>query len=309
MRCLAAFLFASIGWCAGAEVPACRLVEGDRIFAKDLAAAVPEFRAVAPETLLAPAPIPGSQRSFHATELQNLARRYSITLASAPEVCFEWAMQPLDRALALQAMREALNSQSLNSDDAQIEIADMITAKVPPGKLEFPLSRLGAPTAQDSHSPVLWRGDLIYGDNHRFAVWARVTISTPCQKVLASATLRAGQPIDPQQLRVVSGTCFSGSKDTLSIDRAAGRIPLRTVSSGSELQAANLVEAFDVTRGETVRVEVLSGGAKLVLNVKALTDGRNGDAIQVRNPDSNRTFQARVTGKGTAVVMAGPKGS
>jgi hypothetical protein len=46
-----------------------------------------------------------------------------------------------------------------------------------------------------------------------------------------------------------------------------------------------------------------------LLTARALTGGRSGDTISVRNPESNKTFQARVTGKGTAIVEAGvPKG-
>ena len=58
------------------------------------------------------------------------------------------------------------------------------------------------------------------------------------------------------------------------------------------------------------KVEVRSGAAHLALTARALSGGRVGETIPVRNPESNRTFQARVTGKGTVLVEAGggPRG-
>lgn len=108
MKLRVLLLLGSAAWFAPAQQPACRSVGGDRILARDLAAALPEFGVVPPETLLAPAPVPGSQRVFHSTELLALARRYGIALPAAPDTCFQWAMEPLDRAAALAAMREAL---------------------------------------------------------------------------------------------------------------------------------------------------------------------------------------------------------
>src|ERR1017187_8025065 len=95
------FLFGWIAWFAPAQEPACRPVEGDRIRAQDLAAVLPEFRTAPPEALVGQAPVPGTRRTFHTPELQALAHRFGIVLSSAPDTCFEWAVEPLDRGPAL----------------------------------------------------------------------------------------------------------------------------------------------------------------------------------------------------------------
>jgi len=305
MKLRALVLLAWTVWFAPAQVPVCRTVEGDRIQANDLSAVLPEFRTVPAETLLAQSPLPGSTRTFHSPEILALAHRFGIVLQSAPDTCFEWAMQPLDRSLVVATMRE-----SLQIAEARIEIADMIASKAPQGRIEFPLSRLGAPASQEQPAPVLWRGDVIYGDNHRFAIWARVEIAAPCRKLMAVESLKAGRPIEARQVRATTASCFPvPGKDLSSVVEVTGMVPLRAVPAGAELRAEFLAPPNDVNRGDTVRLEVRSGGARLALTVRAVSGGRSGDMISVRNPESNRVFQARITGKGTALVEAGvPKG-
>jgi flagella basal body P-ring formation protein FlgA len=85
--------------------------------------------------------------------------------------------------------------------------------------------------------------------------------------------------------------------------------PIHSIAAGSELRLELLAPPNEINRGDAVHIEVRSGAARLVLTARALNGGRSGDTISVRNPDSNKTFQARVTGKGTAIVEAGiPKG-
>jgi flagella basal body P-ring formation protein FlgA len=61
----------------------------------------------------------------------------------------------------------------------------------------------------------------------------------------------------------------------------------------------------DVNRGEMVEVEVRSGAAHLAFTGKAESAGHSGDTIVIRNPSSNKVFQARVDGKGKAFLDAG----
>jgi flagella basal body P-ring formation protein FlgA len=299
------FLLGWISWFAPAQGPACHSLEGDRIRARDLAAVFPEFHQVPAETVLGQAPLPGAQRTFHSPELRALAHRFGVDLSSAPDTCFEWALQPLDHARAIAAMQE-----SLRIPDAKIEIADMISDRVPPGRIEFPLDSLGTPSPSGPSAPVLWRGAVVYGDSHRFPIWARVGIAAPCRKLIAVDSLKTGQPIEARQLRATTSACFPVSaKEIPPITEVAGMVPLRPIAAGAELRLDFLALPNDVNRGDAVHVEVRSGGARLAFTGHALTGGRSGDTISVRNPDSNRTFQARVTGKGTAIVELGaPKG-
>jgi len=298
-------LLGATAWPSHAEEPACHPVSGDRILARDLAAAVPEFAAAPPAALVGQAPLAGARRTFHAAELHALAHRFGIALASAEDTCFEYPSQPLDRARAIAAMQEALHIPG-----AKITVADAISDRVPAGRLEFPLSGLGTPSPTGPGAPVLWRGDAVYGESHRFAIWARVEIAAPCRRLVAAESLKAGRPIEPRQVRVTTATCFPvGAKEAPDVAEVSGLTPLHALAAGSELRLDLLVPPNDINRGDAVRIEVRSGGARLALTARALTGGRSGETISVRNPENNKTFQARVTGKGTALVDAGtPKG-
>jgi flagella basal body P-ring formation protein FlgA len=100
-----------------------------------------------------------------------------------------------------------------------------------------------------------------------------------------------------------------GAKEIPPIEQLAGMTPIHSISGGSELRPELLAPPNDINRGDEVHVEVRSGAARVALTARALSGGRSGDTISVRNPESNKTFQARVTGKGMALVEAGiPKG-
>jgi flagella basal body P-ring formation protein FlgA len=305
MRLRILFLFGWSACFAPAQEPACHAVEGDRILARDLAAVLPEFGTAPPQALVGQAPLPGARRTFHAQELLALAHRFGIVLASLEDTCFEYPSQPLDRARAIAAMQEALQIPG-----AKIEITDAISDRVPAGRLEFPLSNLRTPSPTGPSAPVLWRGDAVYGESHRFAIWARVQIAAPCRRLVAAESLKAGRPIEPRQIRATTATCFPvGVKEPPPAEQIAGLTPLRAIAAGSELRIDLLVPPNDINRGDTVRVEVRSGNTRLALTARAITGGRSGETISVRNPESNKTFQARITGKGTALVEAGiPKG-
>ena len=292
-----AILLGWAAWFAPAQEPACHSVEADRIRTA-ISRPPPEVPAAPPETLLAQAPLPGAQRVFHDSELRMLAHRYGIALPATAEACFEWKLAPLDRAAALAAMQDALAVP-----EAKIEIDDLISDNVPPGRIEFPLSRLATPSPTGPRTPVLWRGDVIYGEGHRFGIWARVGITAPCKRLVAAENLRAGKPIEARQVRTAAATCFPvGAKPPLAIDQVAGLVPLRPIAPNTELRADLLAPPNDVERGDTVHVEVRSGGARLTISGQAVTAGRSGDLISIRNPDTNKTFPARVTGKDTALL-------
>jgi flagella basal body P-ring formation protein FlgA len=299
------FVLGWTAWFAPAQEPSCRPVEGDRILARDLAAALPEFKPAPAEALVGQAPLPGARRTFHAAELHALAHRFGVALSSDQDICFEWPSGPLDRARAIAAMRE-----SLEIDGAAIEIKEASSDRVPAGRIEFPLSGLGTPSPTGPEAPVLWRGDVVYGDDHRFAVWVRVTLAAPCQRLTAAENLKAGRTIEVRQIRAAASTCFPlPAKQQLTLAQIAGMSPIHSIASGAELRLELLAPPNDINRGDPVHVEVRCGNTRLVLTARALTGGRSGETISVRNPESNKTFQARVTGKGAALVDAGsPKG-
>src|ERR1700678_2700821 len=140
---------------APAQAPGCHPVEADRILGSQLAAALSAFQALPPGVVLGVMPPAGSKRIFHAPELAAIAQRYSIR-ADLPEyICFEWDMETLDSSRVVRTMRESLQSSS-----AQIELTETSLAKVPRGRLEFPVEMLQKPSSANQKDPTLWRGEV-----------------------------------------------------------------------------------------------------------------------------------------------------
>jgi flagellar basal body P-ring formation protein FlgA len=122
-------------------------------------------------------------------------------------------------------------------------------------------------------------------------------------RVIAVESLQPGRAVDAAQLRLEMRDEFPGAGSfAVSIDQAAGRIPRRAIAAGTPLRIEWLETPKEVTRGDTVHVEVVMGGARLELEAQAEASGAVGDTIPVLNPVSKKRFPARVDGKGKVSV-------
>jgi flagella basal body P-ring formation protein FlgA len=280
----------------------CLTVSGDQILGRDLARAVPALGRIPQSTPLAPAPLAGSSRMFSTSDLQSIAARFSLPLSEAQDVCFRFAMEPLDRVRLEAAMRK-----TLAIGDSHIEILETTSGDVPKGIVEFTPEGLGVPSAPDQPTGEMWRGNIIYAGAQRFPIWAKVRVTVPSARLVAVEPLHPGSVIRAEQvhLEIVERFPQSGLGD-LTPELAAGMAPLRSIAAGAEVRRENLVRPNDVNRGDTVQVDVQFGGAHLSLNGRAESGGHIGDTISVRNPETSKLFQAYVAGSGRVVIGAPP---
>ncbi|HVW10336.1 MAG TPA: flagellar basal body P-ring formation chaperone FlgA [Bryobacteraceae bacterium] len=278
--------------------PECLTVTGDQILGRDLARAVPALARIPHSTPLAPAPIVGNMRVFTASELQSIAARFSLPLADAQDVCFRFATEPLDQIRLQAAMKKALAM-----DDAHIEILETTAGDVPKGTMEFTREGLGVPATPDQTNGETWRGNILYGGVQRFPIWAKVRVTVPSTRLIAVESLRPGAVIRPEQVHLEVADRFPqpGLAD-LTPESVAGMAPVRSISAGAEIRRDNLLRPNDVNRGDTVQVDVRFGGAHLSFNGHAESGGHIGDTVSVRNPETNRMFQAIVAGSGRVFV-------
>ncbi len=276
---------------AASTALACQTIDGDRIFARDLAAASAPFGSLDPGVDIGAAPAAGVQRVMQPDELVRLARQYGIALAApASAVCFERATQPLTADQLLPALREALNIER-----AQIEILDFSRFGVPRGTLDFPKTGL-MPNG-------LWRGRVLYDQGHSMPVWVKARITVERTWVEAAETLAAGKAIEPAQLTLKTGPRFPFEAPLIdSLDLAAGRRPVRTLPPGTPVAAAMLALAHEVERGDIVTVEVRAGAAVLAFQATAQSSGGKGDSVLVKNPENGRPFLAKIQDKGRVLV-------
>ena len=125
--------------------------------------------------------------------------------------------------------------------------------------------------------------------------------------MVAVEALPAGRLIEAGQLRRETYEGFPLRTQPLDlIEKAAGRVPRRSISRGAALSPGDLELPYEVSRGDAVRVGVSSGEAHLELDGRAEASGRRGQMIPVRNPANGKRFRARVEGAGRVEVGAKP---
>jgi flagella basal body P-ring formation protein FlgA len=274
----------------------CVPVRSERIPVRDFAPALPPMAAAPPEAMAGFSPMPGARRIFSPAEVASLAARYEIALPEPAAVCFEYPVSQIDPARLTEPMQRAL-------PNARIEIVESTKIPAPEGEVEFPRQGLSLPTF-GSTAPVVWRGFIRYGQYRRFPIWARVRIRAPMRRVVAVAVLPRGLPIEAGGVRVEDYEGFpQGRRPLDNLEQVLGCLPRRPIAAGAPIWAESIETPPDVRRGDTVEVTVRCGAANLSLVATAETGGRTGETISVRNNDTKKLFDARVTGRGRVAVL------
>jgi flagella basal body P-ring formation protein FlgA len=277
----------------------CYPVQDDRIYARDLTAAIPAFAAVPADFALGYAPAPGTRRVFKGAALERLALNQGVALESSPDVCFERAMATLEASEILEALRTAWNGPDVN-----MELRSWSPQIAPQGKVVFPRTGLQMPAVSDPQAEVVWRGYVIYGNNRRFGISARARITTSATRVVAVADLSVGEAVREDQVRLETFDAFAlDDRPARRLEEVVGLVARARIRAGSTVLRNQLNRAPEITRGDLVQVEVTAGGAHLAFEGKAQSNGTTGATILVKNPSSGKDFRARVTGKGKVSVQ------
>jgi flagella basal body P-ring formation protein FlgA len=281
----------------------CEMIANDRILGEDLAKALPAFLNKIPgDTVIGYSPAPGGRRVFKSQELQRIGAPYGIAVAGDTEACFEWSLQVLNEDVVRAAIRE-----SLQMPNARVDVLAISRSQVPAGKVSFPISGLSASTMTDPDTPVTWRGEVLYHGSRKFSIWARAKVSATTTRVVATQLILPGQTVAPDAVRVETYDDFPLRNDIArNLEEVIGRMPRRAIRSGLPVFRADLIEPFQVQRGDLVDVTAISGATQLHLAAVAETSGRQGDIISLKNPRSGKFFRARIEGKDKALVLAWP---
>ena len=116
-------------------------------------------------------------------------------------------------------------------------------------------------------------------------------------RVLTVTSLKPGEVIRAEQLRVDELEAEPDSEFVSSIEDTAGRLPKRAFP-GSPFPVRMLEAPAAVQKGETVHISAAVGAARLILQAEAQASGKVGDFIAVKNPSSGRIVRARVESAG-----------
>jgi len=285
-----------------ASARGCIAVPTDRIRAGDLAAAQPLLSSLDPDLPLGFTPLPATRRIVSGREISALAERYGLASDEPiPNICVERSSAPISVS-ELKTVLEA----ALGIDGARLELLDFSRQPLPGGRLEFQIKELSHPPAGNPEIPVIWRGRLLYDGQHSIAVWAKVRISIERAVVEATENLLAGTEIRLEQVRMTHRMEFPSATPVMdSPDKVIGKIVNRSVRAGQPIPAVAVGEPSEIAKGDKVQVRVMDGSAHILFEALAVSGGRTGDVISVRNPANGRVLRAVVAEKGKAVVRVG----
>lgn len=138
-----------------------------------------------------------------------------------------------------------------------------------------------------------------------WTLYVTVTVAQSERIVVAARPLTAGQPLTADDLKLASLPVqrFAGRQVYFDTAQLIGAQPDMDLAAGMPITADSVQAPVMVKAGQTVTVNVRSGGVLLSLDATALQTGRIGDTILLANPGSGRRFTAQVTAEGIEVTL------
>ena len=141
-------------------------------------------------------------------------------------------------------------------------------------------------------------------EENRWSLYVPADIGLFRPVVVNSSPIAKGSALQRDQLRLremnisqISGEYFTRYDDVV------GLVARRPLNPDEPVLAQQLEPPVVVRRGESVFMTAKSGTLLVRMPGVALTDGREGEQIPVRNQRSQRVVDARVTGPGQVEVL------
>lgn len=121
-----------------------------------------------------------------------------------------------------------------------------------------------------------------------------------CRKVVAAGDLAKGTTLSAENVRIEEG--LADQAQPADWRPPYGRVLKRAVAGHTEIRDDGLtdpVSAVTIQRNDLVVIRVERPGLLITATGKAMTDGRVGETIKVRNVDSNRIVLGKVMADGS----------
>lgn len=138
-------------------------------------------------------------------------------------------------------------------------------------------------------------------------LYVPVTLQSSRRIVVAAHDLAAGTVLDRADIRLVAPGGRSGATGGLAHDPKAvvGETLRAPVGAGTAIHLAGLAHAVRVHAGQSVTVHVRSNAIEIRTTAIALQDGRVGQSILVKNPESGHRYRVQVTAHGVVADLSG----
>ncbi|NNM56326.1 flagellar basal body P-ring formation chaperone FlgA [Acidocella sp.] len=138
-----------------------------------------------------------------------------------------------------------------------------------------------------------------------WTLYVTVTVAQTENVVIAARPIAAGQTLGRGDITLAREpvSLYAGRQVYYDPAQLLGASAIMSVSAGGILNPADIAEPVMVKSGQTVAVQVISGGVTLSLNAVATETGRIGDTILFTNPSSGRRFSAQITATGPVLNL------
>ena len=120
--------------------------------------------------------------------------------------------------------------------------------------------------------------------------------------VVATQLLRRGTLVSTEQLQEIEHSCVGLDPQAVSSvkDLENGEM-VRDMAAGTPLRSHDVRRAVLVKQGQSVLLTIsLGNGLSVTARMDALQDGRMGEQVRLKNPDSGRLVSGIVTGPNAA---------
>lgn len=136
-----------------------------------------------------------------------------------------------------------------------------------------------------------------------WSIYVPVDLSVRLPVVVATRPLGYNETITAGDVRLSEADITSLYGQYLTdLDAAVGMSAKRTIPQGSVLQTQQLNAPLMVHRGEAVVIRAETGIVSVKMTGIAMTDGRRGEQIRIKNKATSRVVEAKVVAPGEAVV-------
>ena len=197
-------------------------------------------------------------------------------------------VQPCDRPLVMDlpfATKETVRVRCLGTSSWQLYLRANIKTPVakpsPPAAAAAPAAAAVAATPPKTASS---------------AATARRTVVVGTQFLRAGTVLSAAMLEESEQAATgLDNSLFGSLKDLENAE------VVRDIPAGTALRSSDVRRALMVKQGQLVMLTISKGSSfAIVARVEALQDGRLGDQIRLKNPESGRLLSGVVTGPSAA---------
>lgn len=129
------------------------------------------------------------------------------------------------------------------------------------------------------------------------------TVQLAREVVSARTSIARQQAITEDVLDISTQWVSPGARETATREQIVTALAKNRIPAGSIITPADLTTPTIVKRGDVVYVHVVSGAVTVKARARAMAAARDGELVQLKLEGSDKPFQARMSGRGVAVMV------